>query len=56
MAVTIKSTVFWTVTVWRESNISDEHVTSIFRIKRKPSKKPEEAGSKLLFFIMETFF
>jgi hypothetical protein len=57
MAVTIKSTVFWTVRVWRESNICDEHVTSIFRIMRKPSKKPAEEGSKLLLlFIMETPF
>jgi hypothetical protein len=45
--VTIKIKVFWVVTVCSsESDVSEEHIASIFRVE-KPNNKLEEADGKM---------
>jgi hypothetical protein len=43
-AVLMKTSVFWSITPCIPSkviDVSEEYVTSIFRVEDKPSKKPE---------------
>jgi hypothetical protein len=46
-----KSTIFWDVTPWKSTDVSEEHIASMFRIEEWTEKETSvKAGSGLLQF------